>query len=234
MFYSFISSSHFASPTPRSCLLALNVLICVGSYFRFKIDSNYVGEPPPLEVTINHLNDNIDKTFLTDMVTKFGPVEELFIYYHPTTNKHLGLGRVVFETVKSARACVEKLNGTSVMGKVLKVYLDAFGEDCRKLFEDYTVEKKPPLPPPPEEKVPPKVEVEKEKEELHRERERDSLDNIKEDHSIRNKERIENRYSRSGYGRNDYPTPSSSDMGYGTQSDTYSTNYGSTNTTPLG
>lgn len=52
------------------------------------------------------------------MVTKFGPVEELFIYYHPTTNKHLGLGRVVFESVKSSKACVEKLNGTSVMGKV--------------------------------------------------------------------------------------------------------------------
>lgn len=53
-----------------------------------------------------------------DMVVKFGAVEELFIYYHPSTNKHLGLGRVVFESVKSAKACVDKLNGTSVMGKV--------------------------------------------------------------------------------------------------------------------
>lgn len=77
-----------------------------------------MGEPPPLEVTICHLNDNIDKAFLSEMVIKFGPFEELFIYYHPTTNKHLGLGRVVFESVKSAKACVEKLNGFSVMGKV--------------------------------------------------------------------------------------------------------------------
>lgn len=58
---------------------------------------------------------------------KFGPVEELFIYYHPVSNKHLGLARVVFEAVKSAKACVEKLNNTSVMGKVLQVFLDAFG-----------------------------------------------------------------------------------------------------------
>lgn len=85
---------------------------------RFKIDTNYIGEPPPLEVTIRQLNDNIDKQFLTDMVQKYGPVEELFIYYHPVTNKHLGLGRVVFEQVSAARACVDKLNGTSVMGKV--------------------------------------------------------------------------------------------------------------------
>lgn len=95
---------------------------------RFKIDPNYVGEPPSLEVTIFQLNDNIDKQFLNDMVQKFGVVEELFIYYHPMTNKHLGIGRAVFEEVKSAKACVDKLNKTSVMGKILEVFLDPFGE----------------------------------------------------------------------------------------------------------
>ncbi|XP_044740720.1 histone-lysine N-methyltransferase SETD1 [Chrysoperla carnea] len=109
---------------------------------RFKIDTNYIGEPPPLEVTIRQLNDNIDKQFLTDMVQKYGPVEELFIYYHPVTNKHLGLGRVVFEQVSAARACVDKLNGTSVMGKVLEVFLDAFGEQCRRIFTECTSDKK--------------------------------------------------------------------------------------------
>ncbi|PSN52923.1 hypothetical protein C0J52_03017 [Blattella germanica] len=115
---------------------------------RFKIDANYVGDPPPLEVTICNLNDNIDKVFLSDMVQKFGPVEELFIYYHPISNKHLGLARVVFESVKSAKASVEKLNNTSVMGKVLNVFLDAFvvyhfkGEECRKIFQEKTLDKK--------------------------------------------------------------------------------------------
>ncbi|XP_046387049.1 histone-lysine N-methyltransferase SETD1B-A [Ischnura elegans] len=110
---------------------------------RFKIDGNYVGEPPPLEVTICNLNDNIDKAFLSEMVQKFGAVEELFIYFHPVTNKHLGLARVVFDCVKAARSCVEKLNNTSVMGKVLRVFLDAFGEECRQLFAEQTREKKP-------------------------------------------------------------------------------------------
>lgn len=89
------------------------------TFSRFKIDSNYVGEPPPLEVTITQLNDNIDKQFLTDMVLKFGDIEELFIYYHPFTNKHLGLARVVFQAIEGAKTCVEKLDNTSVMGKVL-------------------------------------------------------------------------------------------------------------------
>lgn len=67
------------------------------------------------------------KTLFFFQVQKFGPVEELFIYYHPISNKHLGLARVVFEAIKSAAACVEKLNNTSVMGKVVHVFLDAFG-----------------------------------------------------------------------------------------------------------
>lgn len=117
---------------------------------------------------------------------------------------------------------------------MLKVFLDAFGEECRKMFADYTVEKKPVLPPPPvEEKPAPKVDPEKEKEEPPRERE--TVEPVKEEIPVRtSKER--DRYTRPPYvaTRGDYPTPSSSDMGYGTQSETYSTNYGSTNTTPLG
>ena len=59
---------------------------------------------------------------------KHGPFEELQIFYHPKTNKHLGLARVVFENVKNAKSCVEKLNQTSVMGKPLQVFLDPFGK----------------------------------------------------------------------------------------------------------
>lgn len=37
--------------------------------FIFQIDANYVGAPPPLEVTISNLNDNIDKAFLSELVS---------------------------------------------------------------------------------------------------------------------------------------------------------------------
>ncbi|KAI5722608.1 hypothetical protein M8J76_010905 [Diaphorina citri] len=112
------------------------------------IDSNYVGVPPAVEVTISNLNDNIDKGFLFDMVHKFGPIEELRIFYHPLTNKHLGLARIIFKSVKAAAACVDKLGNTSVMGKVLRVFLDAFGEECTKMFEELTDTKKPEPPAP--------------------------------------------------------------------------------------
>ncbi|XP_058822161.1 histone-lysine N-methyltransferase SETD1 isoform X2 [Topomyia yanbarensis] len=123
---------------------------------RFKIDQHYIGEPPAIEITISNLNDNIDKPFLSDMLAKCGTYTELYIYYHPITHKHLGLARIVFENVRSARLCVEKLNGTSVMGKVLSVFKDAFGEGCKRLLDERTNErKKPPPPPPPSRPVKP-------------------------------------------------------------------------------
>lgn len=50
---------------------------------------------------------------------KCGVLDEITIYRHPVTNKHLGLARLVFNTVKGARNCVEKFNKKSVMGKVI-------------------------------------------------------------------------------------------------------------------
>ena len=88
-----------------------------------------MGIPPAVEVTISNINDNIDRDFLAEIVSKYGQVEELYIYYHPVTKKHLGLARVVFDNPAHAKLCVQKLNGTSVMGQKLLVFLDAFGED---------------------------------------------------------------------------------------------------------
>lgn len=93
-----------------------------------------MGEPPAVEITMTNLNDNIDKLFMNNLIHKCGVVSELYIYYHPTTNKHLGLGRIVFEAVKSAKMCIEKYNGTSVMGKVILGIVDNYIESILKGF----------------------------------------------------------------------------------------------------
>ncbi|RZF48829.1 hypothetical protein LSTR_LSTR003209 [Laodelphax striatellus] len=108
---------------------------------KFKIDSNYVGIPPPLEVTMLNLNDNIDRAFLKDMVHKIGAVDELFISYHPITKKHLGLAKIIFEDKEAAKLFVEKFNKTSVMGKIIDVFLDPFGKKFHKIYIDCTEEK---------------------------------------------------------------------------------------------
>ncbi|VVC93134.1 unnamed protein product, partial [Leptidea sinapis] len=109
---------------------------------RFRIDKNYVGTPPAVEITIANVNDNIDKAFLSDMINKIGPHEELTIFYHPVTNRHLGFARVVFQEVKHAKLCIDKYNGKSVMGQVLEVYHDAFGKKCHEMYDDKTLDKR--------------------------------------------------------------------------------------------
>ncbi|KAF0300559.1 Histone-lysine N-methyltransferase SETD1 [Amphibalanus amphitrite] len=103
---------------------------------KFRIDDHYVGAPPPLEVSITNINDNIDKAFLAEMVHECGELDELMIFYHPRTNKHLGLAQLVFRFVHGAKACVETLNKKSVMGKVLSVFLDPFGAKVRQMYND--------------------------------------------------------------------------------------------------
>ncbi|KAH8292656.1 hypothetical protein KR044_007087 [Drosophila immigrans] len=105
---------------------------------RFVIDADYVGQPPAIEVTVINLNDNIDKQFLSSLLDKCGSTDEIIIYHHPTTNKHLGIARIVFESTKGARQFVEKYNQKSVMGKILHVFCDPFGAILKKTVENLT------------------------------------------------------------------------------------------------
>ncbi|EDW55365.1 histone-lysine N-methyltransferase SETD1 [Drosophila sechellia] len=105
---------------------------------RFVIDCDYVGQPPAVEVTIVNLNDNIDKQFLASMLDKCGTSDEINIYHHPITNKHLGIARIVFDSTKGARKFVEKYNQKSVMGKILDVFCDPFGATLKKSLESLT------------------------------------------------------------------------------------------------
>ncbi|KAI4903861.1 hypothetical protein NFI96_018655 [Prochilodus magdalenae] len=100
---------------------------------RFKIDENYVG--PPKEVTFARLNDNIKTSFLTDMCKKFGPIQEVEVLYNPRNKKHLGIAKVVFETVRGANDAVQKLHNTSVMGNSIHVELDPKGEKRMRYFQ---------------------------------------------------------------------------------------------------
>ncbi|MEQ2180457.1 Histone-lysine N-methyltransferase SETD1B-A [Goodea atripinnis] len=95
---------------------------------KFKIDEFYVGPVPPKEVTFARLNDNIREGFLTDMCKKFGEIEEVEILYNPKNKKHLGIAKVVFENVKSAKVAIQSLHNTSVMGNIIHVELDPKGK----------------------------------------------------------------------------------------------------------
>lgn len=102
--------------TQSNCLVTQ---LFIKLLFRLSIDKDYVGEPPEIEITIKNLNDNVDKNFLSDMLQKAGlQCDEIIIYHHPETNRHLGVARLLVRSSRQTKICVEKFNNKSVMGKV--------------------------------------------------------------------------------------------------------------------
>jgi len=58
-------------------------------------DANYVGTVLPKEVTFCNLNNNINDMFLREMCKSYGVIDDVTIYYHPKTRRHLGIGTVM-------------------------------------------------------------------------------------------------------------------------------------------
>ncbi|XP_071340239.1 histone-lysine N-methyltransferase SETD1B-A-like [Trachinotus anak] len=102
---------------------------------KFKVDEWYVGPVPPKEVTFSRLNDNVKEAFLTNMCNKYGNIEEVEIFYHPKNRKHLGIAKVVFDTVRAAKGAVQHLHQTSVMGNVIHVEIDPKGENRSRYLQ---------------------------------------------------------------------------------------------------
>ncbi|CAH8667623.1 unnamed protein product [Dicrocoelium dendriticum] len=61
------------------------------------------------------------------MCKKFGTIEEAKVYYHPQTQRHLGVGTVVFRSSRSAKTCADALHKTSKMGNIMNVQVDFLG-----------------------------------------------------------------------------------------------------------
>ncbi|XP_014671599.1 PREDICTED: histone-lysine N-methyltransferase SETD1B-like [Priapulus caudatus] len=95
---------------------------------KMKIDANYVGPPPPRELTFANLNDNIREAFLDDMCRKFGTVEERQIFYHPKNAQAHGHRQGALR-VDDVGPGVHREAATTrrVMGKVMSVFVDNHG-----------------------------------------------------------------------------------------------------------
>uniref|UniRef100_A0A8D3E4J0 RRM domain-containing protein n=1 Tax=Scophthalmus maximus TaxID=52904 RepID=A0A8D3E4J0_SCOMX len=102
---------------------------------KFKVDEWYVGPVPPKEVTFCRLNDNVNEAFLMNMSEKHGDVEEVEIFYNPKNKKHLGVAKVVFDTVQAAKDAVRQLHQTSVMGNIIHVEVDPKGENRARYLQ---------------------------------------------------------------------------------------------------
>lgn len=62
------------------------------------------------------------------MCRRFGEIQEVEVLFNPKNKKHLGIAKVIFETVQGANDAVQKLHSTSVMGNFIHVELDPKGK----------------------------------------------------------------------------------------------------------
>lgn len=104
-----------------------------------QVDEWYIGPIPPKELTFSRLNDNVREPFLSNMCKKYGKIEEVEIFYNPKNKKHLGIAKVIFETVIAAKDAVQHLHQTSVMGNIIHVEIDPKGNTCLKIISHYYV-----------------------------------------------------------------------------------------------
>ncbi|VDL85051.1 unnamed protein product [Nippostrongylus brasiliensis] len=81
----------------------------------FTVDRNTLFYPK-VEVALFKLNDNVNKAFLQQLVTKVGPPVDLEVFYHPVTKKHMGMAMIVFNTFSESRKFVNEYNDRSIMG----------------------------------------------------------------------------------------------------------------------
>ncbi|GMS89838.1 hypothetical protein PENTCL1PPCAC_12013, partial [Pristionchus entomophagus] len=97
-------------------------------------------------VTISNLNDNANKEFLLKMTRnrKFEP-QEVQVFYHPTTKKHLKMALILFSQSKDAKAFVDASNGMSVMGEPISCRLDPFAAELNAAYTSLTNAPLPPL-----------------------------------------------------------------------------------------
>lgn len=75
-------------------------------------------------IRFSGLNDNIDRKFLYELCESYGDIKEYKVYFDPKSNSHMGTGKVIFDTNTSTEKVVASLNGRSVMGKVISVWID--------------------------------------------------------------------------------------------------------------
>lgn len=105
----------------------------------FQVDEWYIGPVPSKELTFSRLNDNVREAFLTTMCKKYGNTEEVEIFYNTKNKKHLGIAKVVFDTVRAAKDAVQHLHQTSVMGNTIHVEIDPKGNADQKNTSHYYV-----------------------------------------------------------------------------------------------
>ncbi|GMR50193.1 hypothetical protein PMAYCL1PPCAC_20388, partial [Pristionchus mayeri] len=90
--------------------------------------------------------DNVNEKCLLDLANNQKmPPEEVIVFYHPLTRKHLTIALILFKNSNTARQFIEANNGVSLMGQTISCRLDPFGARLSKMYTSMANEPLPTL-----------------------------------------------------------------------------------------
>lgn len=102
---------------------------------KFKYDKWSVGSPPMKSIFIYGLNDNINQEFLTSIFQPHGSIDQLKVYYHPKSRKHLGIAFVSFSKSSVTKEILAKYHGTQIMGNTVTIKPDPLCQITKKVLD---------------------------------------------------------------------------------------------------
>eukprot|EP00116_Pleurobrachia_bachei_P000737 sb/3460999/ len=120
---------------PRFASLARSAPLVDLKIPKFKFDKWSVGSPVMKSIFIYGLNDNVNQDFLTEQFSCIGQIDQLKVYYHPKTKKHLGIAFVSFSLPSVAKEVIAKFHGTSIMGNVVHVKPDPMCHITKRVLD---------------------------------------------------------------------------------------------------
>uniref|UniRef100_A0A5S6QIL3 [histone H3]-lysine(4) N-trimethyltransferase n=1 Tax=Trichuris muris TaxID=70415 RepID=A0A5S6QIL3_TRIMR len=104
---------------------------------KFKVDEN---SRLSRELGIINLNETVTPDELKRACSNYGTVVKTRVLYHPTTKVPLLLGRVVFESLKSAQNFYGRFQNSQFLGRTIKLFRDYNGTKLHQLYKE-TIEK---------------------------------------------------------------------------------------------
>lgn len=101
----------------------------------YVVDANWEGKHPPGAIFITKLHVDVSSDMLVAYFSKYGEVDSVDVVKDPTTNKSLGMARLIYAAQSRSKAgayeaslkAAKDENGQFVFGSTIECRIDAYG-----------------------------------------------------------------------------------------------------------
>lgn len=103
----------------------------------FKIDDQYVAEPPPREVSFFGLAPSVTRAVLDKACKVYGELAQMKIYVNEDNGHSVGIARVVYTRAQHALSCVQRCTTQhrQLLGESARCLIDRRGAAAKETYD---------------------------------------------------------------------------------------------------